>query len=342
LLAAPQLHHRWPQSRETPQDGVTGALDVGSDVAQSGMDSGTTEKPSNKVIGAATIAGLLFLLIAVASGIGVAIGFLGLVALVVGIVAVIRGGAAWARIVSRRAAVAVAAAGFVAMAVGGALAPETKTDNTASEAPAATTSAAPTTSAPRTTQAAPQPLVAAPVTSAAPVLPAAPVMAISCPAGGSVASPVYGQQISATAPFTVTIDYGDGDVYTNDDQNLPAIFSHTYKAAGTFAVSAALTDAVGQMTTATCSYTWAKPVQAASVGGSSSGTASGGGAVAGGGAVSDGGAASGGGSAGGGAAAGGPYANCDAVRAAGAAPIHPGDPGFEPKFDRDGDGVGCE
>lgn len=36
------------------------------------------------------------------------------------------------------------------------------------------------------------------------------------------------------------------------------------------------------------------------------------------------------------------YANCDAVRAAGAAPIYAGDPGFQRKFDRDGDGVGCE
>ena len=36
------------------------------------------------------------------------------------------------------------------------------------------------------------------------------------------------------------------------------------------------------------------------------------------------------------------YANCTAVRAAGAAPIRAGDPGFEPKFDRDNDGVGCE
>ena len=36
------------------------------------------------------------------------------------------------------------------------------------------------------------------------------------------------------------------------------------------------------------------------------------------------------------------YKNCDAVRAAGAAPIHAGDPGWAPKFDRDGDGVGCE
>lgn len=36
------------------------------------------------------------------------------------------------------------------------------------------------------------------------------------------------------------------------------------------------------------------------------------------------------------------YQNCDAVRAAGAAPIYPGDPGFQPKFDRNNDGVGCE
>jgi hypothetical protein len=36
------------------------------------------------------------------------------------------------------------------------------------------------------------------------------------------------------------------------------------------------------------------------------------------------------------------YANCDAVRAAGAAPIHVGDPGYSRRLDRDGDGVGCE
>lgn len=35
------------------------------------------------------------------------------------------------------------------------------------------------------------------------------------------------------------------------------------------------------------------------------------------------------------------YANCTEVRAAGAAPIRPGDPGWDPKFDRDGDGQGC-
>lgn len=36
------------------------------------------------------------------------------------------------------------------------------------------------------------------------------------------------------------------------------------------------------------------------------------------------------------------YRNCAEVRAAGAAPIREGDPGFRAKFDRDGDGVGCE
>ncbi|WP_078906868.1 excalibur calcium-binding domain-containing protein [Streptomyces sp. NRRL S-378] len=36
------------------------------------------------------------------------------------------------------------------------------------------------------------------------------------------------------------------------------------------------------------------------------------------------------------------YRNCDAVRAAGAAPIRRGDPGYARHLDRDGDGVGCE
>jgi hypothetical protein len=36
------------------------------------------------------------------------------------------------------------------------------------------------------------------------------------------------------------------------------------------------------------------------------------------------------------------YANCDAVRAAGKAPLHRGDPGYSSALDRDGDGVACE
>ncbi|MGV8966564.1 MAG: GmrSD restriction endonuclease domain-containing protein [Cellulomonas sp.] len=36
------------------------------------------------------------------------------------------------------------------------------------------------------------------------------------------------------------------------------------------------------------------------------------------------------------------YANCAAARAAGAAPVLRGDPGYAAKLDRDGDGIGCE
>ena len=36
------------------------------------------------------------------------------------------------------------------------------------------------------------------------------------------------------------------------------------------------------------------------------------------------------------------YANCDAVRAAGASPLYAGQPGYSRKLDRDGDGVACE
>ena len=36
------------------------------------------------------------------------------------------------------------------------------------------------------------------------------------------------------------------------------------------------------------------------------------------------------------------YENCDAARAAGAAPVHRGDPGYDSHLDGDGDGVACE
>ncbi|MDH6236431.1 DUF1524 domain-containing protein [Cryobacterium sp. CG_9.6] len=36
------------------------------------------------------------------------------------------------------------------------------------------------------------------------------------------------------------------------------------------------------------------------------------------------------------------YANCDAVRAAGAAPLYAGDPGYSSALDRDNDGIGCD
>lgn len=36
------------------------------------------------------------------------------------------------------------------------------------------------------------------------------------------------------------------------------------------------------------------------------------------------------------------YPNCDAARAAGAAPIRRGQPGYRAGLDRDGDGIACE
>lgn len=36
------------------------------------------------------------------------------------------------------------------------------------------------------------------------------------------------------------------------------------------------------------------------------------------------------------------YPNCDAARAAGAAPLYAGEPAYSSKLDRDGDGVACE
>ena len=41
-------------------------------------------------------------------------------------------------------------------------------------------------------------------------------------------------------------------------------------------------------------------------------------------------------------AGGGYYRNCDAARAAGAAPLRRGQPGYRAELDRDGDGVACE
>jgi len=38
----------------------------------------------------------------------------------------------------------------------------------------------------------------------------------------------------------------------------------------------------------------------------------------------------------------GAFRNCSAARAAGAAPVRRGDPGYGTHLDRDGDGVGCE
>lgn len=45
---------------------------------------------------------------------------------------------------------------------------------------------------------------------------------------------------------------------------------------------------------------------------------------------------------GGGSSPGRTFRNCDEARAAGAAPVRRGDPGYGPHLDRDNDGIGCE
>lgn len=121
--------------------------------------------------------------------------------------------------------------------------------NPGTVAAASSSATTPSTSAAATTAAA----VASTTVAAAAT---GPVLVMSCPDGGG-ASPLFTHQIArATAPYSITISYGDGDKYTDTDQHLGAIFSHTYKAKGTYTVDAVLTDAAKQTASASCTYTW--------------------------------------------------------------------------------------
>ena len=185
---------------------------------------------------AALIGSLLFvlvLLVSVAAGIGAGLVLLAAVLVLSVAMTAIRGRSPSLRVGNLRAALGVTAAGCVALALGGAVPPPTQ--NTAALGAAPSTGAAPTTG---------------------PALPPAPVMAMTCPAGNAGASPQFDRRVSAAVPYSVTIDYGDGDSYTNDDQHLGAIFSHTYPAPGAFTVTAVLTDANGQTASASCIYRW--------------------------------------------------------------------------------------
>lgn len=110
-----------------------------------------------------------------------------------------------------------------------------------------------------------RPAPAAPEEAVRPTVPAttapapAPALTMACPTGGAQSSPVFAHRISATRPYTVTVDYGDGDHYSTDDRYLDAAFTHAYRSSGTFTVTAALTDATGRTATASCAYTWAAP-----------------------------------------------------------------------------------
>jgi hypothetical protein len=197
-------------------------------------------------------------------------------------------------------------AGVLALGIIGSFGDHPTDTTPAADARAATTStAAPTTHSTQAMRAA----TTAPTTSSAvaTTAPPKPLMTITCPAGGTDSSPEFGQQIAATAPFTVVIDYGDGDRYGNDDQHLSAIFSHTYPAAGSFAVTAVLTDATGQTANAACTYNWTRPAPAPVVRSSGGATGTSGGGSAG----SVGSGTSSSGSSGDSTPAGGPTAICD-------------------------------
>jgi hypothetical protein len=157
--------------------------------------------------------------------------------------------------------------------VGGTVAANTSPASSQHDVVAQQTTSSPSRAAvaAETTSQAPSSSSVAQTTSAGPK-PVAPVMLLSCPGAGTVASPVFGHRIAAAAPYSVVIDYGDGDRYTNTDQHLGAIFSHTYKTPGTFTVGALLTDATGQTTTATCAYSWSAPAPGPVVRGGGSGS----------------------------------------------------------------------
>jgi hypothetical protein len=231
---------------------------------------------------------LLVVIAGFSSGMGPGLGMVGMIALGAGGWALVRGRAGWFHVATRRAGLVVSVAGLAAFIVGMAVTPTPAPANVVSatgSVAATTSSAAPTISTSPSSSAAPRPsaqpaaIVAAPATTAlpttaappttsasattsAPPPPPAPVMELACPSGGSNASPVFSQSISATAPYKVAIKYGDGDSYSNDDQHLAAIFTHTYKVSGNFVVDATVTDATGQTASASCSYNWVKPAPA--------------------------------------------------------------------------------
>lgn len=182
---------------------------------------------------AATLLGLLVVLVTIAGGVPATVVAVGLVALGIGAATVVRGRADWLRLVGRPAGALVLALGVATVAVGALLSPgdEQVADQTAAPSAGTATAPAPT-----------------PTTSA-------PTMDMTCPER-SGASPLFGHEIVAAAPYSVVIDYGDGERYTNDDQHLSAVFSHTYPVDGTFVVAAVLTDATGQKVSASCTYRW--------------------------------------------------------------------------------------
>ena len=148
---------------------------------------------------------------------------------------------------NQRIGVLIGALALAAALIGSRLAFQSGPSTAAAQTVRETTAAA----APSSPAAATSTTTASASASGTPVTP----MVIRCPTGGG-ATTAFGHEIVVPEPYTVTITYGDGDKYTNDSAHLGAIFSHTYKVAGTYEVNAVLTAPGGGTATAHCTYTW--------------------------------------------------------------------------------------
>lgn len=152
-------------------------------------------------------------------------------------------------------ALALAGAAVGSIIAGQAGDPAPASSATGAPASAGVQAVTPASPSPATSPVASPPAPAPPGPDQAAAAPAGLAMTITCPSGAG-ASPRFGHEITAPTPYEVTIDYGDGDVYTDDSDHLGAIFSHTYQETGTYQVNAVLTDPGGRTTTAACTYTW--------------------------------------------------------------------------------------
>jgi hypothetical protein len=92
---------------------------------------------------------------------------------------------------------------------------------------------------------------------------AAPALTIACPKAirhnAQWVDTLFSYDWKANPPFTVSIDYGDGRTYENDQDHLTSVFGHRYHGPGKYVVLATLTDAQGQTAQATCETFWLSP-----------------------------------------------------------------------------------
>jgi hypothetical protein len=178
----------------TPQDGITGGKPASPIAASSGRRFGVAEWFG--------WGGLAFVVLigALSSGFGGAIGLLGLFALVVGVIALVRGRVGWARLGSRAAGGAALGAALVLIIIGGVAAPPTTPTSVTVVAPSKTKPAAPSTGLSTTS--------AATTTRPTPTATSSPTISKSTSASPSSTSSRPTSTQSAPHPFLVWLKEG--------------------------------------------------------------------------------------------------------------------------------------